>query len=112
MKIRFIINPISGTGKQKGKEAVIKKHLAFSYDIVYTQKSGDATMLSQKAIKDRIDIVVAVGGDGTVNECAKALIGTNTALGVVPCGSGHGFAYHIGMEKEVKNAIWKYSRKN
>ena len=106
MKIRFIINPISGTGKQKGIEKLIAKMLMnLDYDIVYTNESGNATKLSQKAIKDRIDIVVAVGGDGTVNECAKALIGTGTALGVVPCGSGNGFAYHIGMEKEVKNAI-------
>ena len=105
MKIRFITNPISGTGKQKGIEAVIKKYLTFSYDIVYTQKGGDATMLSQKAIKDRIDIVVAVGGDGTVNECAKALIGSNVAMGVIPCGSGNGFAYHLGMEKDIKKAI-------
>ncbi len=105
MKIRFIINPIAGTKKQKGIESVIKKHLVFSYDIVYTQKSGDATILSQKAIKDRVDIVIAVGGDGTVNECAKALIGSNVVLGVIPCGSGNGFAYHLGMEKDIKKAI-------
>ena len=105
MKIRFIINPISGTGKQKRIEDVIKNYIHFPYEIIYTKKGGDATELSQKAIKDRIDIVVAVGGDGTVNECAKVLIGTDTALGVVPCGSGNGFAYHIGMEKEVENAV-------
>ena len=106
MKIRFIINPISGTGKQKGIEKLITKMLVnLDYDIVYTNESGNATKLSQKAIKDRIDIVVAVGGDGTVNECAKALIGTDTALGVVPCGSGNGFAYHIGMKKEVEQAV-------
>ena len=105
MKIRFITNPISGTRKQKGIEDLIKKYLAFSYDIVYTQKGGDATMLSQKAIKDRIDIVVAGGGDGTVSECAKALTGSNVAIGVIPCGSGNGFAYHLGMEKDIKKAI-------
>ena len=105
MKIRFIINPISGTGKQKGIEDVIKKHLVFSYDIVYTKKCGDATILSKKAIKDKKDIVIAVGGDGTVSECSKALIGSDVAIGVIPCGSGNGFAYNIGMKKNIKKAI-------
>ena len=105
MKIRFIINPISGIGKQKGIEDLIKKHLVFSYDIVYTKKCGDATILSKKAIKDKKDIVIAVGGDGTVSECSKALIGSNVAIGVIPCGSGNGFAYHIGMKKDIKKAI-------
>ena len=105
MKIRFIINPISGTGKQKGIEDVIKRYLVFSYDIVYTKKCGDATILSKKAIKDKKDIVIAVGGDGTVSECSKALIGSNVAIGVIPCGSGNGFAYHIGMKRDIKKAI-------
>ena len=105
MKIRFIINPISGIGKQKGIEDVIKRYLVFSYDIVYTKKCGDATILSKKAIKDKKDIVIAVGGDGTVSECSKALIGSNVAIGVIPCGSGNGFAYHIGMKKDIKKAI-------
>ena len=52
-----------------------------------------------------MDVVVVVGGDGTVNECAKALIDSNTAMGVIPCGSGNGFAYHIGMKKEVEHAV-------
>ena len=105
MKIRFIINPISGIGKQKGIEDVIKRYLVFSYDIVYTKKCGDATILSKKAIKDKKDIVIAVGGDGTVSECSKALIGSNVAIGVIPCGSGNGFAYHIGMKRDIKKAI-------
>jgi len=103
--IRFIINPVSGTSKQKGIEELIQKNLHIEYDIVYTKKSGDATVLSQKAIDDKTDIVVAVGGDGTVNECAKALINSDTALGVIPCGSGNGFAYHLGMKKNIEKAI-------
>ena len=73
MKIKFIINPISGTGKQKGIEKYIATHFD-NYDIVRTQKSGDATILSKVAIEQEFDAVIAVGGDGTVNECAKALI--------------------------------------
>jgi diacylglycerol kinase (ATP) len=104
MKIRFIINPIAGTGKQKGIKDTIAKHLD-NYDIVYTQKGGDATRLSSEAVRDDIDAVIAVGGDGTVNECLIGLVNTKTALGVIPCGSGNGFAYHIGMYRTVEKAI-------
>ena len=104
MKIRFIINPIAGTGKQIGIEDTIAKHLD-NYDIIYTQKGGDATRLSSEAVRDDIDAVVAVGGDGTVNECLIGLVNSNTALGVIPCGSGNGFAYHIGMGRTIEKAI-------
>ena len=105
MKVKFIVNPISGTGKQNGIEDIIKDNLKTPFKIVYTKKSGDATLLCQEAIKEPIDVVIAVGGDGTVNECAKALINTNTALGVIPCGSGNGFAYHIGMKRKMIDAV-------
>ena len=104
MKIRFIINPIAGTGKQEGIKDTIAKHLD-NYDIVYTQKGGDATRLSSEAVRDDIDAVIAVGGDGTINECLIRLVNTKTALGVIPCGSGNGFAYHIGMYRTVEKAI-------
>jgi diacylglycerol kinase (ATP) len=104
MKIRFIINPISGTGKQKGIEEFMIKHLE-NFEIIYTQKAGDATRISKEAVNDNIDAIIAVGGDGTVNECLIALVNTNTALGVIPCGSGNGFAYHIGMERNIEKAV-------
>lgn len=105
MKIRFIINPTAGTGKQKNIDALIEQSIKHPYEILYTKERGDATILSQQAVKKRIDIVVAIGGDGTVNECAKALIDSNTALGVIPCGSGNGFAYHFGMNKDISKAV-------
>jgi YegS/Rv2252/BmrU family lipid kinase len=104
MKIKFIINPISGTGKQKGIEEYITKHFE-NFEIIHTQKTGDATRISKEAVIEKIDAVIAVGGDGTVNECIKGLINTNTALGVIPCGSGNGFAYHIGMERTIEKAV-------
>ena len=104
MRIRFIINPISGTGKQKGIEKYITKHLK-NYEIFYTQKAGDASRMSKEAAADNIDAVIGVGGDGTVNECLIGLVNTNTALGVIPCGSGNGFAYHIGMKNKIEQAI-------
>ena len=104
MKIRFIINPISGTGKQKGIKDYIAKYLD-NYEIFYTKKAGDASQLSKEAVVDNIDAVIAVGGDGTINECLTGLVDTNTALGVIPCGSGNGFAYHIGMKRKIEQAI-------
>jgi len=110
MKIRFIINPISGTGKQKGIEKFISKHLE-NFEIIHTQKAGDATRISKESANENIDIVIAVGGDGTVNECLKGLVNTNTALGVIPCGSGNGFAYHIGMERTIEKAVKQLKNK-
>ena len=104
MKIRIIINPISGTGKQKGIEEHITKHLD-NFEIIHTRKSGDAIRISKEAANENIDAVIAVGGDGTVNECLKGLVNTNTALGVIPCGSGNGFAYHIGMDQTIEKAV-------
>ena len=104
MKIRFIINPIAGTGKQLKTKKYISKYLK-NYEIYYTKKAGDASMISKDAVLKNVDAVVAIGGDGTVNECLKSLINTNTALGVIPCGSGNGFALHIGMNNNIKKAV-------
>ena len=104
MKIKFIINPFAGTGEQKGIEDHIAKHLD-NYEISYTRKAGDASKISEEAVRENINTLVAIGGDGTVNECVKSLVNTNTALGVIPCGSGNGFAYHIGMKRSPEEAI-------
>ena len=108
MKIRFIINPISGKAQHKGLENRIEKNLdlnKFDFDYFYTERAKHATELAQKAVKDKIDVVVAVGGDGTMHECAKGLLGSQTGLAVLPCGSGNGFAFHFGMERDIDKAI-------
>lgn len=98
--IRFIINPISGT---TGKEAIVKlipQYLTpdrFETEVVYTQKGGHAAMLAHEAVERKLDVVVAVGGDGTVNEVARSLVHTSTALGIIPCGSGNGLARHLNI---------------
>ncbi len=97
-RIRFIINPISGT---RGKESIVKlipRYLdaeRYDFDIVYTERKGHAAELAQQASEAGIDVVVAVGGDGTVNEVARSLVHTQTALGIIPCGSGNGLARHL-----------------
>ena len=105
MKIKFIINPAAGTGKQVGIEKILSKYLRYKYEVIYTTSKGDAIQITKETITNKTDVVIAVGGDGTVNECIKSLIGKDIAFGVIPCGSGNGFAYHIGMNKNIKKAI-------
>ncbi|MEI6173876.1 MAG: diacylglycerol kinase family protein [Bacteroidota bacterium] len=107
-QILFIINPISGVGKLKGVEHIISERLdnsLFDSSIVYTNAPGHATEISRKAAADGMDIVVAVGGDGTVNETAAGLVGTETTLAIIPKGSGNGLARHLKIPMNVKGAI-------
>lgn len=106
--ILFIINPISGIGKQKGVEHMIGERLdksRFIAEITHTEAPGDATEISRKAASEGIDIVVAVGGDGTVNEIATGLVGTGTALAILPAGSGNGLARHLKIPMNLKRAL-------
>ena len=85
MKTRFIINPISGTGKQKGFENYISKNFD-NYDLFFTKKSGHAKILANQAVRDNINLLVVIGGDGTINECLEPLVNSNTNLFIIPCG--------------------------
>jgi len=108
IKILFIINPISGTGKQKSVDALIDKHIdrdKFEYSIVYTKTGGDATKISKEAIGENFNIIVAVGGDGSINEIAKSIVNTNVSLGIIPTGSGNGLANHLHIPIKLIPAI-------
>lgn len=107
-KVTFIVNPISGLKKQKGIEKTIKNNLdckEFDYEILYTKGPNHATELSRKAALNGSHIIVAVGGDGSVNEVAQGIIGTHSALAVVPTGSGNGFARHFDIPLDPGKAI-------
>lgn len=106
--IRFIINPISGTGGVIKWDALIQKYLdseRFSYQISYTAAQGDATALAKEAASQNADIVCAVGGDGTINEVAQGLVDTATALAIIPRGSGNGLALHFAIPTKPTEAI-------
>lgn len=108
--VLFVVNPVSGYNKKENIPHLIKSNLdlnRFDYDIRQTRSRGHATELSHQAISDGFDIVVACGGDGTVNEVARALVDTDKILGVLPSGSGNGFAMHIGMGRNTRRAIQK-----
>jgi len=106
-KILFIINPVSGVGKQKIMEELIPQELdsqLYSFDIQYTERAKHAIELSRSAV-GKYDVVVAVGGDGSVNEIAQALIGTETILGIIPTGSGNGLARHLQISRNPQKAL-------
>ncbi len=107
-KIRFIINPNSGTGKKDILPDLINKFIdteKYISEICLTSSPGHATELAKDAVEKEFNIVVAVGGDGSVNETAKALFKTNTTLGIIPTGSGNGLARHLGISVDIEKSI-------
>ena len=106
--ITFIINPISGTAQKDELPDMIKEAFddkSFDYRIVFTEYAGHASEIAHSCVEEGVDVVVAVGGDGTVNEVARSLIHSNTALGIVPCGSGNGLARHLKLPLDIKKAL-------
>ncbi|WP_430933304.1 diacylglycerol/lipid kinase family protein [Saccharicrinis sp. 156] len=106
-RILFLINPVSGVGKQRTIERYIESELdcnKLSVDIDYTEFRAHARELAGKAV-GQYDAVVAVGGDGTVNEVASKLVGTDTALAIVPTGSGNGLARFMQIPMRINKAI-------
>ncbi|MEI8271996.1 MAG: diacylglycerol kinase family protein [Paludibacter sp.] len=107
-KIAFIINPFSGTGRKEDLPTLIQAGLdqrISKPEIVFTAYRGHATELAKGFVAKGFDIVVAVGGDGTVNEVARSLIHTDTSLGIIPIGSGNGLARHLGIPMNLRKAI-------
>jgi len=107
-RIAFIINPISGTGKKENIPELIRKELdatTFEYEIAFTKFRGHGTELASAFAKKGYYCVVAVGGDGTVNEVARSLVHTETSLGIIPIGSGNGLARHLNIPMNTKKAI-------
>jgi len=107
-KALFIINKYSGMGYQTAIEGRIldtceKNDTKCS--IEYTQRRGHAISLANEASKNGFDYVVAVGGDGTINEVARGLLNSDTPMGILPRGSGNGLARHLGISVNLTDAI-------
>jgi len=106
--ILFIINPISGGHNKAEIIKSISKILdtnKFNVSIAQTQYAGHAVEIAKKAVENHTDIVVAVGGDGTINEVASQLVNTNATFAIVPCGSGNGLARDLGISLNYKKAL-------
>ena len=107
-KILFIINPISGGHNKAEIIKSIPKILdtsRFDISITHTKRAGHAKEIAKKAVEENLDIVVAVGGDGTINEVASQLVNTDTTLAMIPCGSGNGLARDLKIPLHYKKAL-------
>lgn len=107
-KISFIINPKSGTQSKEQILHLLDERLdrtKYIPEIVYTEYAGHAIEIAAQRAKEKVFAVVAIGGDGTINEIARSLVHTKTALGIIPCGSGNGLARHLQIPMEPKKAI-------
>ena len=106
--ITFIVNPISGTHSKDEIPDKIKATLdqeSFDYELRLTEYAGHASEIAAECVAQGRDVVVAVGGDGTVNEVASSLVHSDTALGIIPCGSGNGLARHLCLPMDTQKAI-------
>jgi diacylglycerol kinase (ATP) len=107
-KTCFILNPKAGPSQRHDMPALIARHFGareVDYEIRPTEYAGHAVELAKTAAAEGFAIVAAVGGDGTVNEVGRGLLGTETALGIIPQGSGNGLARHLKVPLGLPDAL-------
>ena len=107
-KTCFILNPMAGPSRRHDMPALIARHfgtLEARYEIRLTEYAGHAVELARQAAAEGFEVVAAVGGDGTVNEVGRGLLGTAAALGIVPQGSGNGLARHLKVPLGLPAAL-------
>ncbi|MDP3469242.1 MAG: diacylglycerol kinase family lipid kinase [Daejeonella sp.] len=112
-RILFVINPISGGKSKYNFPEKLDKYLdksKFDYECVFTEYHGHGSLLAAEAIKNGFDILVAVGGDGTINEVATEVEGTERLMGIIPYGSGNGLARSLGIPVGDVKAIKRINR--
>jgi YegS/Rv2252/BmrU family lipid kinase len=108
LKILFVVNPVSGYGRQKNIAKYIPQyvdHDRFDVHVEFTCYKGHAKEIAEDAASRGFDYVIAVGGDGTINEVATALVGTDIAMGIIPTGSGNGLARHLRIPIGLRNGL-------
>lgn len=107
-KILFIINPRSGVDRVKALQGLIEQHLdksQYTYEIAYTQYAKHGTELARKAAAENFEVIVAVGGDGSVNDIIAGMHETNAALAIIPKGSGNGLARSLKIPLDPVHAL-------
>ena len=106
-KALFIVNPISGGKKKDGVPELIQSRLdanVYKPVIVFSDGVSHARQIAKEAV-GKFALIVAVGGDGTVNEVASAIVGTDTPLGIIPFGSGNGLSRFLNIPMDTEQAI-------
>ncbi|MDX1420356.1 MAG: diacylglycerol kinase family protein, partial [Rubricoccaceae bacterium] len=107
MRYAVVLNPAAQNGRAGRQRAAIEAALRVEnvrFDLYVTERPGHATLLAQQAAPDA-DVVLAVGGDGTVQEVVQGLHGSEAALGVLPLGTGNDFAYALGVPETLWEAL-------
>lgn len=108
ISIKAIINPISGVGSKRKIPKMLTdlcRGENLSLDIAFTEYPGHASEITGKAVEEGADCILAVGGDGTVNEIARSMVYSDTILGIIPKGSGDGLARELHIPMDVKKAL-------
>jgi diacylglycerol kinase (ATP) len=105
VKALFVVNERSGRRRDFDVSDLIRTTAAFEHEVLSCGNKEDLDAIVDRAEADAVDVVFAVGGDGTVHETAKRLIGRRPALGILPIGSGNGFARHIGLPMDPAQSI-------
>ncbi len=106
--IHFIINPIAGSGKHRLTHGSLQSYFEkekYVLNIKYTTYKKHARLLAKESVEQLADIIVACGGDGTINEVASCLVGSTISLGIIPLGSGNGLASHLRIPRKIQKAI-------
>jgi len=113
--IHFIVNPIAGSGKNKIHPDLLHQFFEpenYKVTVKYSEYKKHSTLLTQDSIKEGATIIVACGGDGTINEVASCLVNTNIVLGIMAMGSGNGLASNLKIPKNIKNALVLIKKQN
>lgn len=106
MKVGAILNPRAGVSAERARHAFLSPESPFpGIDLRITTGPGDATALARALAAEGCAVVLVAGGDGTLNEAGQGLLGTATALGIVPMGSGNGLARSLGISREPHEAL-------
>ncbi len=108
IKVHFIVNPIAGKGENRLSSAVLEAYFPeteYSVVIKKTEFVSHAAELTMKSLKEGAEIIVACGGDGTINEVASCLVNTSVVLGIVPMGSGNGLASNLKIPRDISSAL-------
>lgn len=114
-QVHFIVNPIAGAGNNQLTEAFLKSFFEenrYAITIKYSDYKKHSKELTKTSIFEGAEIIVACGGDGTINEVATCLVGTSIVLGIIPLGSGNGLASHLKIPKNIDDAIYLIKRES
>jgi diacylglycerol kinase (ATP) len=108
-KVFLVINKRAGhhknTGQTTNEAVAFLKQNGCHVEYAFTQHGGHAERLTAEALRKGFELIVAMGGDGTVNEVARSLIGTHGTMGIIPAGSGNGLARELGISMNPKKSI-------